>query len=82
MWQQPAPVTQPLSAVSQPTVDIHDDGADFDVEATRQNASGKGPNSLEKHAPVPGARLAITSTGQGTRTLLVVPLGGVPVPQG
>ena len=70
------------NTATQLTVDIHDDGAGFDVEAARHNTSGKGLNSLEKRARVLGAQLAITSTGYGTRTLLVVPLGGVPLPQG
>ncbi len=57
------------------TVDIHDDGTGFDIEAARQNPSGKGLNSLDKRARVLGARLVMTSTAQGTRTLLVMPLG-------
>ena len=57
------------------TVDISDDGTGFDLEATRRSARGKGLNSLDKRARVLGARLVITSTAHGTRTLLVMPLG-------
>ena len=56
-------------------MDISDDGTGFDLEATRRSARGKGLNSLEKRARVLGARLVMTSTAQGTRTLLVMPLG-------
>ena len=64
-------VTNTASAL---TVDISDDGHGFDIETSRHGARGKGLNSLDKRARMLGARLAISSSPQGTRILLVVPL--------
>jgi signal transduction histidine kinase len=62
------------------TLDIKDDGQGFDVEAARGSAQGKGLHSLSKRARILQAQLSLTSQpGQGTRTLLEVPLS-VPAP--
>ncbi len=66
------------NSASELRVDISDDGTGFDLEAARQSARGKGLNSLEKRARVLGARFEISSSPQGTRMLLVLPLGLAP----
>ncbi len=63
-----------VSSATRLAIDISDDGHGFDVEATIQNATGKGLNSLDKRARVLGATLLIESSGLGTRIQLTLPL--------
>jgi signal transduction histidine kinase len=53
---------------------IQDDGGGFDVQAAKEQASGKGLNGLEKRARVLGGTLRVESSPQGTRVELQVPL--------
>jgi signal transduction histidine kinase len=53
---------------------IQDDGGGFDVQAAKEQASGKGLNGLEKRARVLGGTLWVESSPQGTRVELQVPL--------
>ena len=55
-------------------IDISDNGCGFDIAAVRQSAHGKGLNSLHKRARTLGATLDVTSSPQGTRTSLRLPL--------
>jgi signal transduction histidine kinase len=56
------------------TIRLEDDGQGFDVQAAKQQATGKGLNSLDKRARVLGAQLEVTSSQHGTRIVLFVPL--------
>ena len=55
------------------TIRIEDDGQGFDVDAAKEQATGKGLSGLEKRARVLGAQLQVRSTAQGTRVELVLP---------
>jgi signal transduction histidine kinase len=58
---------------------IEDDGRGFDVEAAKEQAAGKGLNSLEKRARVLGGQLQISSSERGSVIWLTVPLGAARV---
>ena len=55
------------------TIRIEDDGQGFDVDAAKEQATGKGLSGLEKRARVLGAQLQVRSTAQGTRVELMLP---------
>lgn len=54
---------------------IEDDGRGFDVDAAKEQAAGKGLNSMEKRARLLGGQLQISSSESGTVVWLRVPLG-------
>lgn len=58
---------------------IEDDGRGFDVDAAKDQAAGKGLNSLEKRARVLGGQLQISSSERGSVIWLRVPLGAARV---
>jgi signal transduction histidine kinase len=57
------------------TIDIQDNGQGFDIDKAKEEARGKGLNSLSKRARILKSKLSLTShPGQGTRILIETPL--------